>query len=177
MSFSFLFPQFPRQPNRTGKRKNNDYLASLVFGIGRRTFKSSFQGFDWFMSAKVGMKQIRVEENTEMSEIRVNYCLSKLSIFLDLCSILVMMASALSASTNSTVPAIFSSNFFDFLARECWEKYYLAGVKQNFLNEVVKWDVYIFIFFTILKLKSNSIYILSKSNITILYTYIKLYTV
>ena len=73
------------------------------------------------MPAKVGMNQISVGENEKMREIRVNYCLSKLSIFLDLCSILVMMASALSASTNSFVPAIFSGKYYDFLARECWE--------------------------------------------------------
>ena len=88
------------------------------------------------MSEKVEMNQFSVGENQETRKIRANYCLSKLSIFLDLCSILAMMASALSASTNSFVPAIFSVKL-DFLARDCCENYYLAGRGQNSSNQVV----------------------------------------
>ena len=39
-------------------------------------------------------------------EEKGKYCLSKVSILRDLCSILVIMASALSASTNPSAPAI-----------------------------------------------------------------------
>lgn len=65
------------------------------------------------------IKQLRfLAKIKELSSFRENYtkkeriefecyCLSKLSIFRDFCSILVIMASALSASTNSSVPAIF----------------------------------------------------------------------
>jgi len=44
------------------------------------------------------------------------YCLSKVSILRDLCSILVIMASALSASTNPPESAIFNFLLFLFLA-------------------------------------------------------------
>lgn len=42
------------------------------------------------------------------AQLQIYYCFSRLSIFRDLCSILVIMASALSASTNPPVAAILS---------------------------------------------------------------------
>lgn len=104
-------------------------LTTLVFGLGRGPFKSCLQSFHWFIPENFGQS---IELKNSISHINQqkilktkcgffawkrmlflnlglvggcesSYCLSRLSILRDLCSILVIMASALSASTKSAI--------------------------------------------------------------------------
>lgn len=71
-----------------------------------------------------------------------SYCLSKLSILRDLCSILVIMASALSASTNPPCPAILSLSLsrtsYRTNAREYRLPVGLAGSNFKLVTELIR---------------------------------------
>lgn len=106
----FSSPNFLRRKTQTLQRSSRVFGGEPSRAVLRASTGLYLHGEE--TSFKLG-KWLNFESKSEFD----HYCLSRLSIFLDLCSILVIMASALSASTNSPVPAIFVTLPWSFRAR------------------------------------------------------------
>lgn len=117
ISIAIQLSRLDLQSTQTETKRERD-LASFVSGVGRGAFESSFESFDWSVpewrkketveSFWLNIKEMRMFRS-KIEFWRV-YCLSKLSIFRDLCSIRAIMASALSASTCSSAILLFRSH-------------------------------------------------------------------